>query len=209
MDQSGFARSAVAVAVSLIVACGNDDSTPVSEAGGATAFGGVGTGDGGTTGGSSGGASTSGGSPASGGEVPGGGGGVVTGQHCTPAVPIDPAKSVRNCHGYNASKYGIPPGSIVVREIYLPTPVGPTNAYPISMRVDYAVPGDVLELWGTNALCGQAGELLYSAPMVSGSILCATLRPATGAYESVLMVWRGSTEGGISEPMSCVEGTCG
>ena len=135
----------------------------------------------------------------------GGTGGLDDSGSCSPGVSF-PAKSVRNCYGYDAVANHVEPGYISVRQFNLMTPMAANSTYSFSLFAASA-PGITLELYGTNGTCGAAGELLFSAPMNQSKVLCAEMHP-TQHYDYLLMLWRGEGSAGVDLMMECPQGTC-
>ncbi len=114
------------------------------------------------------------------------------GQRCAPGVLIsDPyvTTSAGNCYYWGQSHAGIPNiDNTSLRYIQLPTPTTPGAPYALSLGMASAGVDETVELWGSDAKCGNAQELLWWGPLRGGEI-CAEFK-ATHAYSNLLMVWR-------------------
>jgi hypothetical protein len=171
---------------------GKSSGSAGASAGGTATGGKSGGNEGGTgaEGAESAGGSGTAGSPTSGSGGSGGSGGAaVVGMHCEPGEVIATFTSdIDNpCYGDRWS-HGLPNASDVqLSDFRLDTPAAAGERMAVSVRTDGLGPFNV-ELWGTNAECGVAEELLWWGPMVEG-IQCAEFTP-TSTYSHLLYVYR-------------------
>jgi hypothetical protein len=195
------------VTVGSLVACGTSDPPDSVGAGGS---GGGGSAQAGNPSGGSGGV---GGGVA--GTAPGGTGGTQTapvGQHCDGgdiiSTPYFSGVS-SDCFG-DVLGFDLPnPHDISVDDIVLPAALTPGVTSAVSFEMQGGGPIDI-ELWGTDAQCGKAKELLWKAPLTS-KILCAELTP-TMATTHLLFVLRrrdgGNFLSNVKSLGMCVGGSC-
>jgi len=121
----------------------------------------------------------------------GSGGAAVLGQACSPGTLVKTPYGfdAGNCYYWDQTHEGIPnTQEISLRYIDLPTPTVPGQAYALSLGFASAGIEQTLELWGSDAACGNADELLWWGAMRSGEI-CTEFK-ATRAFSHLLMVWR-------------------
>ena len=160
-----------------------------SVAGGEVDTGGTGASDGAPDSSGGGGPGQAGQAPSMGGKA--GSSNATTGQRCAPGMLIqNPYGSVAgNCYYWEQSHRGIPNiDNTSVRYIHLSAPTTPGKAYAVSIGMASAGIEETVELWGSDAQCGNAQELLWWGPLRAGEI-CAEFEP-TQSFSNLLMVWR-------------------
>ena len=101
------------------------------------------------------------------------------------------------------------PASLFVSSMALPTPT--TAGQKFAFTLDAAASGPLnTEVWGADGVCGDAQELLWFAPFVSGTY-CAEFTPSA-AYSHVLLVTRplasGNSLSGYQGISLCPGGAC-
>ena len=101
-------------------------------------------------------------------------------------------QKLTQCLGYTSTSPGFPsdPG-VTVQQLELPGGLVAGKAFALSADVNVGGPLD-FEVWGSTGFCGEAEELLYKAPAVSGPV-CITLIPKA-AHGNVLTVMAGSAD---------------
>jgi hypothetical protein len=119
---------------------------------------------------------------------------------------------VNNCYLWEETHQGIPNiDNVSFRSIHLPTPTTPGEPYALSLGMKSAGSDETVELWGTDATCGNVQELLWWGPFRAGEI-CTEFK-ATHVFSDLLMVWRplwsNDATGEHDTITFCPTGTCG
>jgi hypothetical protein len=189
----------------LLAACGTD-----SGGGEPTNVAGAGSGGSSGDGNAVGGAATLGGSSAAGAAVSAGSGGKAApaGTHCEGGMVVQSpffSGVSSDCFGDRLA-FDLPnPTDVTIDDIVLPAPLTPGAPSAVSLEIEGGGKLNV-ELWGTDAACGKAKELLWVGPLAA-KISCAAFTPSL-PHSHLLFVLRPIDGGEFISNLKAV-GLCG